>query len=79
MAEVARKLLINAGHRVGPGNPPAGYIDRLQPLPEGASVVKSTTAAADVLPVFVHNTADLHKLDPKVFQRVKPDGVLWVC
>jgi hypothetical protein len=77
--DVARKLLIKAGHRVGLVNPPVGYLDRLHPLPDSASVVKSTTAAVDVLQVFVRDTADLHKLDPKVFQRVKPDGVLWVC
>jgi len=79
MGDVARKLLIKAGHRVGLVNPPAGYLDRLHPLPDGAGVVKSTSAAVDVLQVFVRDAADLRKLGPKVFQRVKPDGVLWVC
>ncbi len=78
MSDVARKLLIKAGHRVGLVNPPAGYLDRLQPLPDGAGVVQSTRAV-DVLQVFVQATADLRKMDPKVFQRVKPDAVLWVC
>jgi hypothetical protein len=79
MSDVARKLLIKAGHRVSLVNPPAGYLERLHPLPDGVGVVKSTSATADVLQVFVRDTADLRKLDPKVFQRVKPDGVLWVC
>jgi hypothetical protein len=39
----------------------------------------STSATVDVLQVFVRDPADLRKLDPTVFQRVKPDGVLWVC
>jgi hypothetical protein len=78
MRDVARKLLIKAGHRVGLVNPPAGHLARLHPLPDGAGVVKSTSAAVDVLRVFVMDTADLRKLDPMVFQRVKPDGVLWV-
>jgi len=79
MSGVARKLLIKAGHRVGLVNPPPGYLERLDPLPDSAGVVKSMSAAVDVLQVFVRDTADLRKLDPKVFQRVKPDGVLWVC
>jgi hypothetical protein len=53
---------------VGLVNPPAGYRGRLQPLPEGAAMVKSTTSAVDVLQVFVRDTADLQKLDPKVFK-----------
>ena len=42
-------------------------------------MVKSTSATVDDLQVFVRDTADLRKLDPKVFQRVRPDGTLWVC
>ncbi len=79
MGDVARKLLIKAGHRVGLVNPPSGYLDRLHPLPDGAGVVKSTSAAVDVLQVFVRDTGELRKVNRKVFQRVKPDGVLWVC
>ncbi len=77
MSDVARKLLIKAGHRVGLVNPPPGYPDRHR-LPDGAGVVKSTSASVDVLQVFVRDPADLRKLDAKVFQRVKPDGVLWI-
>jgi hypothetical protein len=79
MGDVARKLLIKAGHRVGLVNAPDGYLERLQPLPDGADVVKSTSTAVDVLQVFVRDAADLRKLGPRVFQRVKPDGFLWVC
>ena len=79
MSDVARKLLIKADHRVGLVNPPAGYLDRLQPLPDGAGVVKSTSAAVDVLQVFVRDSAELRKLDRKVLRRLKPNGLLWVC
>lgn len=79
MGDIARKLLIKAGHRVVVVNAPVGYLQRLQPLPDGAGVVTFPSATVDVLQVFVRDTADLRKLDPKVFQRVKPDGVLWVC
>src|SRR5207245_11301531 len=79
MGDVARKLLIKAGHRVGVVNAPVGYLERLQPLPDGAGVVKSTSAAVDVLQVFVRDSVDLRKLNTAVLQRVKADGVLWVC
>ena len=29
--------------------------------------------------MFVRDSADLRKLNKSVLQRVKPDGVLWVC
>ena len=79
MSDVARKLLIKAGHRVGLVNPPPGYLERLHPLPDGAGVVKSTSAAVDVLQVFVCDSAGLRKLNKSLLQRVKPDGALWVC
>jgi len=79
VTDIARKLLIRAGYRVGLVNPPAGYLDRLHPLPDGAGLVESTSASVDVLQVFVRDTADLRKLDPKLFKRVEPNGVLWVC
>ena len=79
MRDVARKLLIKAGHRVGLVNPPPGYLDRLQPLPDGAGVVQSTRAAIDVLRMFVRDSADLRQAGSEVFLRVKPDGVPWVC
>jgi len=79
VGDVARKLLIKAGHRVGLVNPPIGYLERLRPLPDGAGVVKSASATVDVLQVLVRDSAELQKLDRKVLQRVKPDGALWIC
>src|ERR1700694_508179 len=36
-SELSRKLLIEPGHRILVLNPPAGYLDSLNPLPDGAS------------------------------------------
>jgi hypothetical protein len=77
MSPLARKLLIKPGSRVALVNPPAGYEERLRPLPEDAELV-DVQPGLDVLQVFVHDRA---ALDRSAFAlgSVKIGGLLWVC
>lgn len=50
---LAKKLGIAASTKVHVVNPPANYIDLLEPLPEGSSLVKKMTESTDLLHVFV--------------------------
>jgi hypothetical protein len=77
MSPLARKLLIKPGHRVALVNPPAGYADRLQPLPDGAEVV-AVQPGRDVLQVFVEDRAALDR-ESSALSSVRDGGVLWVC
>jgi hypothetical protein len=77
MSPLARKLLIKSGHRVALVNPPAGYSDRLQPLPDGAEVV-AVQPGLDVLQVFVEDRAALDR-ETSALSSVRDGGVLRVC
>ena len=77
MNALARKLLIKPGARIGLVNPPAGYADRLRPLPEGATIV-DVQPGLDVLQVFAHDRAELQRAVPALGS-VKDGGLLWVC
>jgi hypothetical protein len=77
MNPIARKLLIKPGNRVAFIDPPAGYAERLQPLPDGAEVV-GVQPGLDVLQVFVQDRAALDRAAPSLGS-VRDGGILWVC
>lgn len=75
---LAKKLLIKPGHRLALVNPPAGYPEALQPLPDGAAIVAGLMLGLDLVQVFVDDAAELERLGPAAFEAVKYDGLLWV-
>src|SRR5215471_13796028 len=77
MSPLARKLLIKPGSRVALVNPPAGYAERLQPLPDDAELV-DIEPGLDVLQVFVQDRAALDQAAPAL-RSVRDGGLLWVC
>src|SRR5215472_14115347 len=77
MSPLARKLLIKPGSRVALVNPPAGYTERLRPLPDDAELV-DVQAGLDVLQVFVRDRAALDQAAPALHS-VRSGGLLWVC
>lgn len=76
---LSRKLLVRPGHRVLIMNAPAGYASLLDPLPDGADVVDSVAQGADVVQLFVSDTAELARDAPAAVKALKTDGILWVC
>lgn len=77
MNALARKLLIKPGNRVALVNPPAGYPERLQPLPDGAELV-GLEPGLDVVQVFAQDKAELRRSTPAL-KSVRDGGLLWVC
>ncbi len=79
-SELSRKLKIGPRDRCLVFNPPAGYLDRLQPLPEGASAVSGDGAdAADVVHLFATDRAALERDFAAGYRVLKPGGRLWVA
>jgi len=79
-SELSRKLKIGPGDRCLVFNPPEGYLDRLQPLPEGASAGSDNgaIAGADLVQLFVTDRATLEREFPVRHGDLKPGGRLWV-
>ena len=77
-SELSRNLLIEPGHRVLVLNPPAGYLDSLNPLPDGASTGTSgANGPADVVQLFARDRAQLERDAGAAQNALKPGGILW--
>ncbi len=77
-SSLAGKLLVQPGHRLLLINAPAGYVDRMQPLPDGASASERGTGPYDMVQLFAKDRAELQTHFGAALQAVKPGGVLWV-
>ena len=74
---LVKKLQLKPGMRVLVLNAPEGYLDRLTPLPEGATFVEQ--GPADWVQVFLRNKAEVDALAPRGIEAVTREGVLWLC
>jgi ribosomal protein L25 (general stress protein Ctc) len=74
-----KKLLIKPGMRLAVLNAPAGYLDELGPLPEGAQITHDPNGALDFVQLFIKNRGEYERLGAGALRAVKPDGLLWVC
>ena len=76
---VARKLGIKEGRRVLVMDPPVGFVRRLDPLPQGASVATKPVSQMDVVLVFSSSRAVLGELFPRAKHILAPRGIIWVA
>jgi hypothetical protein len=74
---LVKKLQLKPGMRVLVMNAPAGFLDRLTPLPEGATFVEQ--GPADWVLVFMGNKVEVDALAPRGIEAVVREGVLWLC
>lgn len=73
------KLLIKPHSRVLLLNAPIGYAKKLQPLPEGVTVIdRRSQTASEVAIVFVRDKGELKRLQSG-FATLEDDAALWVC
>jgi 1-acyl-sn-glycerol-3-phosphate acyltransferase len=77
-SELARKLEIAPGDVCLIVNAPEGYVERLEPLPEGA-VIGGGPAGADVVQLFAADRAQLERDFPAALSSLKPGGAVWVA
>jgi len=79
MADTAllKKFLIKSGMKVSIVKAPAGYADKLAPLPEGAQLAKPGMTA-DFALLFVKNRQDVASATG-ILKSLKPDGVFWIA
>ncbi|NLG28496.1 MAG: hypothetical protein GX557_11340 [Chloroflexi bacterium] len=75
---IAAKLRLKPG-RLLLVQAPAGYAERLQPLPEGLSLVTESAGPVQAIQLFVADRAALEKELPRLKPLLAPGGMLWVC
>ncbi len=73
---LVKKLQLKPGMRVMVLNSPAGYLERLTPLPEGAQMVEQ--GPADWVQVFMRNKAEVDEFAPRGIEAAGRGGVLWL-
>ncbi len=78
-SSLPKKLQMRSGQRAVVINAPAGYLDKLVPLPDGVEIVVSEEGPFDFVQLFVHDLAELQTLLPLAIQSVKQDALLWIA
>jgi len=80
MNTLLKKLRLLPGYRALVLNAPAGYIERLGELPEGATVTDQPDeeGSYDFVHLFAKNSTEFSALGSTARQAVKYDGILWV-
>lgn len=77
MNPLAKKLGIKPGYKALVLNAPEGYVQTLEPMPEGAEVVTAGSGKYDFVQLFVYNKADVDKSGLAAWENLKPGGLLW--
>jgi hypothetical protein len=77
-SKLSKKLRIQPGQRLLFVNAPGGYVESLEPLPEGIEFSGSTGPDHDFVHLFVKDTGDLETYGPAAFESVKYDGLVWI-
>lgn len=73
---LAKKLRLGSCKRALIMNAPEGYLDMLNPLPEGVLLTEQIegSEAYDFVQVFVHTLAEVQQLAPKAIEVVTPEA-----
>ncbi len=75
---LARKLGIQPGTRVLAIGAPKDYPALLDPIPEGATVVRKLEKEAAFIHFFSRRKASLETVLPQLEAALLPDGILWI-
>jgi hypothetical protein len=75
---LAEKLFLKPGRNLLVLNAPAGFVEKMGPLPDFAKIVESPELA-DVIQFFVRSFAELQASLQNVWKSRKEGTVFWVC
>ena len=75
---LSHKLLIEAGQRVLVLNAPPGYLQTLEPLPNGAVASNQVDGPADVVQLFSSSREEVESNADNALKCLKPGGKLWM-
>ena len=75
---LVQKLGIGQGYEVAILNPPRNYIKKVGKLPDGVIVTQELKGQLDFILIFERGKASLEREFPKLKERLKQDGMIWV-
>jgi hypothetical protein len=79
LAPLPAMLGIRTGSKVSVINPPSGFAQRLNPLPEGVEFLVTAASGLDVILFFTENNAELVERLPALSRAMAVTGGIWVC
>lgn len=77
--QLAKKLLIKPGNRILVCNAPPGYLEKLEPRPDGVELLTTVEGSFDVVLQFVHHKADVDTQALESTLAAREGGVVWMA
>jgi hypothetical protein len=74
-----KKLKLKAGQRAAVIHAPSGYLDTLQPLPEGVALTEALDGTLDWIQLFLKTQAELAAIVPTLLESLGPATLVWFC
>lgn len=79
LASLPAMLGIKAGSKVSVINPPRGFVQKLNPLPDGVEFLITAQTGLDVILFFTHDATELVQRLPALARAMALTGGIWVC
>ncbi len=76
---LAKKLAIKPNQHILILNPPVGFEELLQPLPDSVVQTADADGSYDLIPLFVKSKAEADEFVSNAIQSLKANGWLWMC
>lgn len=72
-------LGIRSGSKVSVINPPPGFVQKLNPLPEGVEFLITAVTGIDVILFFTRDAKELVARLPALSRAITTQGGIWIC
>jgi hypothetical protein len=79
LASLPAMLGIRAGSKVSVINPPRGFVQKLNPLPDGVEFLITAQTGLDVILFFTSDAQELVQRLPALARAMAQTGGIWVC
>jgi hypothetical protein len=79
LASLPAMLGIRAGSKVSVINPPRGFVQKLNPLPDGVEFLITAVTGLDVILFFTSDAQELVQRLPALARAMAVTGGIWVC
>lgn len=76
--QLVKKLLIKPGSRILVRNAPQGYLEKLEPLPDGVQLLTTVEGSFDVVLQFVQHKADVDSQALESTLAAREGGIVWM-